>query len=372
MGTDDNNRIVGNSEENTILGLDGNDEIFAEVGDDILQGNAGDDTVVGGAGNDTIWGGQGNDLIFGSQGDDWLSGDLGMDTISGGEGADTFVIIPDVANQPDILTDFNASAGDKIQVSPEVSPENLGLEVIDSNGDGEVDATLITISSIEQNSPLAIVLGTVNNQGETTLALDDFISISDNVILPRTTTFSIPSLIIATNNDDNIQGNPDADRIFGLAGNDNLSGESGDDFILGNVGNDTLKGGEGNDTIQGGQGDDSLTGDSGDDQLWGDIGNDILIGGEGADTFALTLEDFERVDVIVDFEVSAGDKILLPSDILLTNIALNPVDSNDDGIIDATAIQLNVSQDELILGVALGTVDSLDQTTLTFADFVVT
>lgn len=109
----------------------------------------------------------------------------------------------------------------------------------------------------------------------------------------------------------------------------------------------------------------------GNDQLWGDLGNDTLIGGEGADTFALTLEDFDSVDVIVDFEAIAGDKIFLPSDILLTNIALNPVDSNNDGMIDATAIQLNVSQNELILGVALGTVNSLDQTTLMLTDFIV-
>ncbi|MFY7805328.1 MAG: calcium-binding protein, partial [Limnoraphis robusta] len=369
FGTVDDNRIVGDSEANIILGLDGNDEIFAEDGDDLLQGNVGDDTVVGGAGNDTIFGGQGKDLIFGSQGDDWLSGDLGTDTLSGGEGADTFVLIPDFSNPPDIVTDFNAMDGDKIQLTEGLLLENLAFEVIDTNADGEVDSTLVIVNSLEVNSPLAILSGTVNS-GETTLTLEDFISGSNELAIIQTNINSELSLV-GSPDDDQIFGTAEDDQIFGLDGNDYLSGESGDDEIYGNFGNDTLDGGEGNDIMRGGQGDDSLIGGIGEDWLSGDIGSDTLVGGEGADTLGLRLDNVESFDVIVDFNAIAGDKISLSSTISLTDIVLNPVDSNADGIIDATAIQQNLNPNVATLGLVLGTVDPLGQTTLTLSDFLI-
>ncbi|MFN3360181.1 MAG: Calx-beta domain-containing protein [Pseudanabaenaceae cyanobacterium] len=89
----------------TINGLDGNDRIFGLGGDDIINGGDGRDTIFGGDGNDTIDGG-----------DD-------KDTLTGGSGADIFQIDD---SDGDVITDFNLSEGDVIQLLAAAFPGGIG------------------------------------------------------------------------------------------------------------------------------------------------------------------------------------------------------------------------------------------------------
>jgi Ca2+-binding RTX toxin-like protein len=74
------------------------------------------DTLTGSAAADQLRGGGGNDIIDGAGGNDRISGGLGADTLTGGAGSDTFVF--DTApNAVDNITDFDANAVDKIELS---------------------------------------------------------------------------------------------------------------------------------------------------------------------------------------------------------------------------------------------------------------
>ncbi len=170
-----------------LFGGIGNDWLFGEVGNDILRGNRGDDTLDGGDGNDILWGGRGNDLLIGGDGDDILCGGFGTDTLSGGQGANTFVLKPTV--QPianpllaDVITDFSAAKGDRIGLTGELSAASLVFEVFDSNADGAGDATLVKFGSNGNDSILAVVLGTVNEAGVTTLTNADFITVASDTL----------------------------------------------------------------------------------------------------------------------------------------------------------------------------------------------
>jgi Ca2+-binding RTX toxin-like protein len=71
-----------------------------------------------------------------------------------------------------------------------------------------------------------------------------------------------------------IQGDLMADRMYGNGGSDTLRGNGGPDLLSGGLGNDIL---------DGGQGTDILNGDAGADTLLGGQGADRLRGGEGVD-----------------------------------------------------------------------------------------
>ena len=164
------------------------DRIFAGSGDDIVKGNRGDDAIDGGDGNDTLRGGRGQDLLIGGNGDDFLCGDFGIDTLIGGSGADTFVFRPETASGvanvflADRVVDFNAAEGDKIGLTGGLSAADMALVAFDTDGDGTADATLVKFSSNNGDRILAIILGTVNAAGATTLSNTDFISLPNNIL----------------------------------------------------------------------------------------------------------------------------------------------------------------------------------------------
>jgi serralysin len=176
----------GSSNSDVITSGIGSDLIFAENGDDTVIGNKGSDIIDGGNGNDTLLGGKGQDLLMGRNGDDFLCGDFGADTLIGGNGADTFVLRPETATlvanvaYADILVDFNATDGDKIALTPGISIAEIALQVVDTNGNGQVDATLVKFSSNNGDRILAVILGAVNPAGTTTLTNADFITLPNN------------------------------------------------------------------------------------------------------------------------------------------------------------------------------------------------
>ncbi|MEI3775153.1 Ig-like domain-containing protein, partial [Pectobacterium brasiliense] len=100
----------------------------AKDGNDILNGGDGDDILFGQGGNDTLYGGAGNDLLYGGSGDDILIGGAGGDTLIGGAGADTFKWqAGDIGN--DVIKDFNAKEGDRIDLSDLVGELEEGTDI---------------------------------------------------------------------------------------------------------------------------------------------------------------------------------------------------------------------------------------------------
>ncbi len=75
---------------------------------------------------------------------------------------------------------------------------------------------------------------------------------------------------------------------------------------------DIVVGGAGNNVLYGTLGKDTLRGDLGNDTLTGSGGNDTLTGGAGADRFVFDASAHAtNVDVITDFSVVQGDKLVL-------------------------------------------------------------
>ena len=73
---------------------------------------------------DYVEGDDARDLIYGGDGDDSLYGDAGSDTIQGGAGDDTIglaagtdVVVFEAGDGNDVITDFNATTADQIDLS---------------------------------------------------------------------------------------------------------------------------------------------------------------------------------------------------------------------------------------------------------------
>jgi Ca2+-binding RTX toxin-like protein len=121
-------------ELNSIENLSGSgydDSLFGDNNANFLNGNDGNDTLLGFGGDDILYGDGrslgGNDVLNGGAGHDTLNGGPGGDTMAGGLDADIFVWHStnegaaltsagvDSANL-DVILDFNAAEGDKIDV----------------------------------------------------------------------------------------------------------------------------------------------------------------------------------------------------------------------------------------------------------------
>lgn len=181
-GTTTTTTIPGSSLGIRIVG-DGDDEIIGTANPDLLFGGEGNDTINGGGGNDTQHGGKGDDLLIGGNGDDVLVGDFDNDTLTGGPGADLFVlrtVTVTESNFGDVITDFNPLEGDQIIVMGDLLLEDLDLEEIDLNDDGEDNATLIELDSSLNEGVLGIVLGSIDGAGQTTLELDNLTLVSES------------------------------------------------------------------------------------------------------------------------------------------------------------------------------------------------
>jgi serralysin len=149
-----------------------------------LFGNSDNDQLLGGDGNDKLLGGRGDDSLIGGSGDDFLCGGFGTDVLTGGLGADLFVVRLSTITPSynpllaDTITDFNAAKGDHIGLTGDFSADDLVFETFDSNGDGALDATLVQLGSSIGDGIVAVVLNTVNGDGNTTLTNSDFITVT--------------------------------------------------------------------------------------------------------------------------------------------------------------------------------------------------
>lgn len=117
----------GNLGSDTLYGRDGNDNLYGGKDDDFVYGGEGNDFIIGGFGidivtgdngNDSLYGGKDNDDINAGAGNDLIDGGYGADTMIGGSGADTFVTNFAELNILDVISDFNQSDFDLINLSP--------------------------------------------------------------------------------------------------------------------------------------------------------------------------------------------------------------------------------------------------------------
>ncbi|MGF7173000.1 Calx-beta domain-containing protein [Azospirillum doebereinerae] len=88
--------------------------LTGSAGRDVLIGGTLNDTLTGGGGEDFLSGGLGSDLLLGGAGNDLLAGGAGADTLTGGAGADVFAF--GIASGMDVITDFDAAGGDRMQI----------------------------------------------------------------------------------------------------------------------------------------------------------------------------------------------------------------------------------------------------------------
>ena len=103
--------------------------VFAAGGFDDVRGSAAADRLVG---DDAA------NHLRGGNGDDTLSGEAGQDKLTGGRGADTFFL--DDADDFDIITDFDAAAGDNLQLGGTLDLDPIYFRLNDAGGKLQVQA----------------------------------------------------------------------------------------------------------------------------------------------------------------------------------------------------------------------------------------
>ncbi|MEI6160190.1 MAG: calcium-binding protein, partial [Roseococcus sp.] len=81
-----------------------------------VDGNAGANILDGDAGNDTLYGLAGDDTLRGGAGADTLDGGLGTDRLEGGLDADRFMFRSAAEANGDVIADFTAAEGDRIDL----------------------------------------------------------------------------------------------------------------------------------------------------------------------------------------------------------------------------------------------------------------
>ena len=210
IGSDFDDRIIGDGHHNTLVGGSGDDVIAGGLAPDVLIGGPGNDVLTGGFDNDELYGGSGNDTLRGFEGDDLLVGGPQSDILEGGKGGDL-----------------------------------LAGEAGDDTLDGGRGFDAATWQFASRGIVADLSTNTATGQGN-----DIMISIED---------------LVGGDFADQLTGNEKGNLIFGLGRGDTLTGLGGADVIVGGLGDDHLAGGNGNDILDGEDGFDTLDGGAGSD-----------------------------------------------------------------------------------------------------------
>jgi Ca2+-binding RTX toxin-like protein len=166
------------------------------IGGRLLFGADGNDTLIGGAGENALWGEGGNDSIVGGAHRDHMVGGAGNDSLSGGDGDD------------DMWMGF-VHAG----------ASGYGVDVLD--GGAGFDSVGFSETPSQSALTLDLQAGTFSNgAGSGTL-----VNIEG---------------VFATDADDHLTGDDQANHFVGSGGNDTLDGRGGNDTLEGGLGADRL------------------------------------------------------------------------------------------------------------------------------------
>jgi Ca2+-binding RTX toxin-like protein len=261
-------------------------------------GTADGETITGSADFDIINALDGNDILDGYDGDDLLDGGGGADTMYGGGGADRYVI----DNSGDVVHEEDSSGRDEVFSSVSYA---LGwnLEVLVLTGTDAINGKGHRFAeSIWGNSAANVLDGgkgadyLEGGSGHDTYIVSE----AEDVVVER-----------HNGGHDTVQAGSDwtlgayiEDLTILAGGLINGTGNSKSNKIIGSQGYNILDGLGGHDRI---------FGKGGDDTLYGGAGNDYLSGGNGKDSFVFNapLDPGSNVDRIVDFDVAAGEHIVL-------------------------------------------------------------
>lgn len=287
------------------------------------------------SGNDTLWaanvsgslnGGAGNDLFNGRDASDTFIGGLGNDTLKGGGGDDSYVFAR--GDGQDVVNDWTgnlvASTGDKIVFAAGIAPTDITV----IQADAAKDIILKINGTTDQI--------TLDDSIVSTMSRIDFVQFADGTtwtwddVLQRSNS--------ATSGNDVLNGDGNANYLFGGAGNDTLSGNFGDDTLDGGVGNDLLQGGAGNDTY-------------------------LFAAGGGQDVVN---------DNLGGLNYQGNDKIVLAAGIAPTDVTVAEGDNGNDFVlsINGTADRLTLDNTNINDAYRIEQVVFADGTTWTQADLM--
>lgn len=257
------------------------------AGNDVLTTGSGADSVFGGGGNDTISTGDGADTIGGGEGDDTINAGGGDDTVGvaiATDGADSV----DLGAGADTVR-FDRFDGGTGNIRLTFTSAEVGNGVAtDSNTMANQDGGLaVRVQAEDADGNLTGPVSRYDDEGTT------FIAGTQGI------TFDVRDLVSGAQ-----RGNLFEGVVLGSNGDDALTFfppfRAGQNFYYNaGQGNDTVVAGQANDFLVGGAGNDSLTGNGGNDTFIGGAGNDRFNYSLSAETGSDTINDFQKVDLLV-------------------------------------------------------------------------
>ena len=251
------------SNDDMLYGDGGNDMIFGGIGDDTLNGNAGDDMLSGGAGNDTFRGGAGSDVIHADA--------MDLD-INGYDAVEDDANTADVDERVDDVMDIDTVSYARLEEGVTRQLNTNGTEIGSPTATATAGVTIRNVENIIGSQGDDTLTGSAednvieggeggdtldgggNGIGGDTLSYegsDDWVRITLNDDAAATASRGHASGDTATNfenvrgsaYDDDLTGNADANKLWGLGGDDTIEGGAGDDTIEGGAGADDMDGG---------------------------------------------------------------------------------------------------------------------------------
>ena len=152
IGSDYNDRLIGNDNANILRGGDDNDGLYGDEGDDSLYGGEDDDDLEGGDGNDYLYGEGGTDTLNGDEGNDYLNGGEGEDTYAFEVGDGTDIIRDEVGDT--MILQFEGSAytaADFVSANINKAGDDLVITIDKDLNDGITDK--VTINNAYDTDP---------------------------------------------------------------------------------------------------------------------------------------------------------------------------------------------------------------------------
>ncbi|PAU63682.1 calcium-binding protein, partial [Pseudomonas sp. PICF141] len=393
IGNDLNNTLLGNASVNTLQGGAGNDLLDGGLGADTLSGGTGDDVyivdnvadkvteladegrdlirtavsytlsanvedglllgtatlnLVGNDLDNSLTGNAAANILDGKAGADTLDGGLGTDLMIGGSGNDTYIVdnLKDVITETSILVSEIDTIRSSVSWTLGSNLENLTLTGTNNlNGVGNaLDNVLIGNAGHNILNGGAGLDTLIGDAGDDSYILDQFGELAllqetadqgrDLLNITYAATLSTGTVDLSQSNLQNVENV----TLTGL-GAFTVIGNNLNNTLLGNASVNDLQGGGGNDWLDGGVGADILSGGNGDDTY--------VITDNAANVIELTDEGHDLIRTTVSYILSANveDSMLLGAAAL--NLTGNELDNKLTGNAAANILDGKAGADTL-------------------------